>query len=54
MQMQVISAIVGGLFLVAIVLFIVAQIRGIVRDYKKRKELLNRSNEADGINERKE
>lgn len=50
--MNVLSAIVGGLFIVALVVFIVSQIRGIIRDRKKRKELLNRS-QADGIDEKK-
>lgn len=50
--MNVVSAIVGGLFLVALVLFIIAQVRGIIRDARKRKELLNRS-ESDGIDEKK-
>lgn len=49
--MNVLSFVIGLLFVVALVIFIVSQIRGMVRDRRKRNELLNRSDEADGIND---
>lgn len=51
--MNVFAMIVGLLFCVGLVLFIVSQIRGIIRDRRKRKEMAIQSDQADGIDEKK-